>query len=52
LYAVEPKQVEVTGSPGDVQVLLSDGILEARNGTGVTFGQEGVTLAVISSADR
>jgi serine phosphatase RsbU (regulator of sigma subunit) len=52
MYAVEPKQIEVMAGPGDVLVLLSDGVLEAADPHGRTFGQEGVTLAVLSAPDR
>ena len=52
IYVMEPKQAEATAAPGDILILLSDGILEATDAQDRLFGQHGVELAVFSAPDH
>jgi serine phosphatase RsbU (regulator of sigma subunit) len=45
-YPAKPERVDVQVGPGDILVLSSDGIYEARDSRGRTFGQNGVSAAV------
>ena len=45
-YPVKPEEVERPIDDGDLLVIASDGILEARDGRDRLFGQNGITAAV------
>ena len=51
-YPVKPKNTLAKVADGDVLVIASDGILEARNSSGRIFGQKGITAAVSRTRDK
>jgi HEAT repeat protein len=51
-YPVSPPSVEEPFEPGDLLVLFSDGVLEARDEKGHLFSEEGITVAVLAHRDR
>ncbi len=48
-YPVKPQKAEIKVGDGDVLVIVSDGILEARDSLGKIFGPQGVTAAVLKA---
>ena len=51
-YPVKPEKVEVQVGEGDMLVIVSDGILEARDKQGRIFGHRGITAAVTRVRDE
>jgi serine phosphatase RsbU (regulator of sigma subunit) len=51
-YPVKPKMVVEKVGDGDLLVIASDGILEARDSRGRIFGQKGITAAVYRTRDK
>ena len=51
-YPAEPSVTETTAGSGDILVIASDGILEARDRRGRIFGQKGILAAVSRRRDE
>jgi len=50
-FRVEPRSVEVSVNEGDLLILFSDGVLEARDSFGGLFGRPGIESAVARARD-
>jgi HEAT repeat protein len=51
-YPIEPRQAVTRFEEGDLLVIVSDGIVEARDEKGNLFGTEGLTAAILANRDR
>lgn len=51
-HPVTPREVRCPVEDGDLLVIVSDGILEARDESGRVFGRSGLTAAVYRARDR